>query len=203
VTLARQYGSGGGPIAKKLAGQLGWELLDNALITKIAESAKVDRRVCEEYDESVDPWLHRLAKQAFGRGAFEGVATADVFDSDRMVQLSRQLIEDAARMGNCVIVGRGGQCILRGRSDVFHTFIYAPLEQRIRNVREALGAEQATADAIRGSDRDRAAYVKHHYGCEWCDPQLYDAMFSATLGEENVANAILAAMEMHASATRP
>ena len=36
ITIARQYGSGGGPIAHKLAARLGWDLLDNALITHIA-----------------------------------------------------------------------------------------------------------------------------------------------------------------------
>ncbi len=194
ITVARQYGSGGGPIAQKLADRLGWDLLDNALITRIAKAAKVDRRVCEKYDEQMDSWLHRLTKTAYGRGAFEGVADSSVFDGDAMAGLARQLIEEAASIGNCVIVGRGGQCVLQGRRDVFHVYVYAPLEDRIRRVREKFGPQHATSEIIRASDRERAAYVKHHYQCEWCNPHLYDAMFTSTLGEDTVVDAVLAAM---------
>lgn len=198
VTVAREYGSGGGPIAQKLAQRLGWDLLDNALITRIAQTSKVDRRVCQQFDEAVDSWLHRLTKRAFGGGAFEGVAAPSVFDSDAVANLSRHLIEEAAKIGNCVIVGRGGQCVLQGRADVFHVFVYAPMQERVRRVRERFGEAHAKPEIIRASDRERAAYVKHHYQCEWCNPHLYDAMFTSTLGEENVVDAILAAMRTHA-----
>jgi hypothetical protein len=171
-------------------------LLDNALITRIARAANIDRRICEHFDEAVDSWTHRLAK-VFRRGTFEAVGDAACFDSDTMAARSRQLIEEAARLGNCVIVGRGGQCILQGRPDVFHVYVYAPMEERVRRVRQAFGPENATVENIRASDRDRMAYVKHHYQCDWANPHLYDAMFTSMLGEEAVANAILSAMELH------
>ncbi|MBV8818045.1 MAG: cytidylate kinase-like family protein, partial [Acidobacteriaceae bacterium] len=196
ITVARQYGSGGGPIACGLARRLGWELLDQALIARIAKQANVPRRVCEQLDESVDGWLYRLTKLAFGRGGlervanFERLANMDVFDSEAMAALTRKLIEEAAALGNCVIVGRGAQCVLRGRPDVFHVFVYAPVDFRVERVRQELGPERATPEMVRESDRERAAYVKHLYGCEWCDPTLYEAMFSATLGDETVVDSV-------------
>ncbi len=194
VTVAREYGSGGGPVAHKLAAALGWELLDRALISRIAKYANVDPKLCRQCDEVVDSWTHRLAK-TFTRGAFERTASPGLFDGEAMVRFSRQVIEEAARLGNCVIVGRGGQCILQGREDVFHLFVYAPLEERIRRVKEKFGPEFADPARIRASDRERAAYVKHHYQCEWSNPHLYDAMLTSMLGEDNIVHAILAAME--------
>jgi cytidylate kinase len=197
LTVAREYGSGGGPIAEKVAGRLGWALLDNTLIHQIARHAHVDPALCARFDETLDSWVHRLAKRAFGRGAFENVAGApgiDVFDGDAMAALSRKLIEEAADIGNCIVVGRGAQCILQGRPDAFHVYIYAPMNERLRRVRERFGPARATPDAIRANDRDRAAYVKHHYGCEWSNPHLYHAMFSSMVGEDAVAGAILRAM---------
>lgn len=199
LTVAREYGSGGGPIAEKVADRLGWALLDHGLITRIAKHAQVDPALCARYDETVDSWVHRLTKRAFGRGAFEsvgGVPGIDVFDGDAMAALSRKLIEEAADIGNCIVVGRGAQCILQGRPDAFHVFVYAPMEERLRRVRERYGPTQATPDAIRANDRDRAAYVKHHYGCEWSNPHLYHAMFSSMLGEDAVADAILRVMDL-------
>jgi cytidylate kinase len=196
ITVSRQYGSGGGAIACRLAKRLGWDLLDHALIARIAKQANVPDRICEQLDESVDNWLHRLTKRTFGRGAFEGVSNSEVFDSDAMARLTRQLVEEAAKIGNCVIVGRGSQCILRGRRDAFHLFVYAPIEQRVQRVRKELGPARGTLEMVRESDRERAAYVKHLFGCEWCDPVLYDAMFSATLGDETVVESVLTAMHM-------
>jgi cytidylate kinase len=197
VTVAREYGSGGGPIATLLARQLGWELLDNALINKIAKAANVDRSIAQRYDECLDSWLHRLMKNAFSRGspmAGAPVVKGDSFDAEAMAALSRRLIEEAAGMGNCVIVGRGAQCILQQHKDAFHVFIYAPMRDRVERVREAEQGRRVTASEIDANDKDRAAYVKHHFGCEWRNPHLYHAMFCASAGDETVARAIRCAM---------
>lgn len=195
LTVAREYGSGGGPIAEKIAARLGWDLLGNEIIAKIARHAQVDAAVCARLDEALDSWVHRLTRRAFGRGAFEtGAPSIDVFDADAMAALTRKLIEEAAHIGNCVIVGRGAQCILQNRTDAFHVYVYAPMQERLRRVRESLGPARATPDAVRANDRDRAAYVKHHYGCEWTNPHLYHAMFSSIVGEDAVAAAIMRAM---------
>jgi cytidylate kinase len=194
VTVAREYGSGGAPIAAKLAARLGWDLLDNTLITQVAQAANVDPRICHERDERIDSWFHRLNKRTFGRGVFEGVAAAEVFDADAMVTLSRKMIEEAARLGNTVIVGRAAQCILQGRSDTFHVFIYAPMDERIRRVREHYGSGFASRAHIEEQDRIRSQYVQHYYGCDWRDSHLYDALFSAALGDDTVVGAIIRAI---------
>jgi cytidylate kinase len=191
VTVAREYGSGGGVIAEKLAQRLGWELLDNALIMRVAEMANVAPAVCQQCDERVDSWFHRLNKHTFGRGAFERVAAGDLFDADAMVELSRKMIEKAAEQGDTVIVGRAAQCILQGRRDAFHVFVYAPMDERVRRVREALGSAFATPARIEEQDRIRAHYVHHYYRAEWRDPHLYDALFCSLIGEDEIVDMIL------------
>jgi cytidylate kinase len=195
VTVGREYGSGGAPIAEKLACRLGWELVDNSLITEIARAANVDPKLCHRYDERVDSWLHRLNKRTFGLGAFEGVAGGDVFDSDSMAALSRRVIERAGDLGNTVIVGRAGQCVLQGRPDTFHVFIYAPLEERIRRVRQQFGSAFATPAHIAEQDRLRSTYVRHYYQCDWRDPHLYDALFCSLLGDDAIVGMILRAIQ--------
>lgn len=197
LTIGREYGSGGGPVAELVAKQLGWQLLDEALVHQVAEKAKVNPNVASRFDECLDSWMHRLTKRTFGRGAFEGVgpvALADMFDADAMAGLSRRLIEEAAEIGNCVIVGRGAQCILQHRNDAFHVFVYAPLQERIGRVRQMLGDELATADNVEAMDRKRNAYIQHHFGANWRDPHLYHSMLCGACGDEAVALAIRAMM---------
>jgi cytidylate kinase len=194
ITVAREYGSGGGRIAERLASRLGWQLIDNSLITQVAKAAHVDPEICHECDEHVDSWFHRLNKQTFGLGAFEAIASGDVFDADAMVALTRTFIREAAQEGNAVIVGRGAQCVLQGRQDVLHTFIFAPMDERIRRIRERFGSGFATPGRILEKDRERAAYVRYYYSCDWRDPHLYDVLFCSLMGEETIVGMMLRAI---------
>jgi cytidylate kinase len=196
VTLAREYGSGGAAIAKRLAARLGYELLDRALVERIAEMAKVGPDVAGRFDEHVDPWTRRLARSLW-YGGFEAVSVVDgdMVSTDRMAALSALMVHEAAAVGRCVIVGRGGQCLLRGRPDAFHVFVYAPREERARRLRARLGAGADIEFALDEVDRERGAYTRRYCGGNWLDPHLYHLMVNAGMGEEAAVSTILTALE--------
>jgi cytidylate kinase len=197
LTVAREFGSGGGTVAQKVADRLGWNLIDKNLVDEIASRAKVDPDWARTRDERLDSWLHRVSRRALWSGGPESVATVgatDVFDAETMATLARNLIKDAYSKGNCVIVGRGAQCILQNRPDVFHVFIYAPMADKIERVRERVRAAGDVEELIRTTDRHRAEFVKFHFGCDWSNPHLYDAMICSKLGEDAVTAMIVEAM---------
>ena len=197
VTVAREYGSGGAAIAARLAQRLGFQLLDRALVERIAEEARIDPDLAQKLDEHVDPWARRIGR-ALWYGGFEAVALVDqndVVDSDRVAALGGRIVEEAAAVGGCVIVGRGGQCLLRGRPDVFHVFVYAPREERVRRLRARLGPGADVELAIDELDRERAAYTRRHFGEDRQNPHLYHLMVNAALGEDAAVSAILVAVQ--------
>jgi cytidylate kinase len=197
LTVAREFGSGGAEIARRLAAQLGWNLLDNSLVMQIAQSAHVDPELARRYDERVDSWLHRVTRRGIWGGAFEAVAEpaeSTVFDSETMAALAAGLIREAHHQGNCVIVGRGAQCALRSKPGVFHLFVYAPLISRIGRVRTRPAAPADLDGWIREMDLMRSRYVLHNFDCNWANPHLYDLLINSTLGEDAVVAAVLAAM---------
>ena len=170
LTIAREYGSGGSLIARSISERLGWRLLDKAFIENIARAAKVDPQLARRFDERTDSWLQRLAHQGAGlwRGAFEGavvVSQPDFFDAETMAALAQNMIEEAYPRGNCVIVGRGAQCVLRDRKDVFHVFIYAPWAERVSRIRQRLPEQTDVEGLIRSMDRQRADYIRTYLGC--------------------------------------
>jgi cytidylate kinase len=198
LTVAREYGSGGGLIARKVAEKLGWDLLDRALVERIAGMARVDPQLAQQYDEQVDSWIHRASRRGLWRGAFEGVATVtgqEVFDAEAMAALGRDLIAEAHSRGNCVIVGRGAQCLLQNRKDVLHVFIYAPWRERVARLRKRLPAGTDIEHAIQLTDQQRADYTRVYFGCNWKDPHLYHMLISSELGGDNIARAIIGAIE--------
>ena len=194
LTVNREFGSGGGRIAQTIAEWLGWKLLDRDIIDAIAYAAHVDSKVVRHYDEHVDSWLRRINQQAMRSAALAaGLELMDesVFDADAMVKISRKIIEEAYTEGNCVIVGRGSQCVLQHKPDVYHVFVYAPLKERVKRLNARLEKGADIEQRIRTVDGERAKYLQQYFGKSWCNLHLYDLLISSKADEDTTARAIL------------
>ena len=197
LTVNREFGSGGGRIAQTIAERLGWKLLDRDIIDAIAYAAHVDKKVVRHYDEHVDSWLRRINQQAMRSAALAAgleLGESSVFDAEEMVKISQKIIEKAHSDGNCVIVGRGAQCVLQHQPDVFHVFVYAPFKERILRLRTRLEKGANIEQRIRTVDGERAKYLQEYFGKSWCNPHLYDLMISSREDEDSTARVIQFAM---------
>ena len=197
LTVNREFGSGGGRIAQTIANWLGWKLLDRDIIDAIAYQAHVDKNVVRHYDEHVDSWLRRINQQAMRSAALAAgleLGENSVFDAEEMVKISQKIIEKSHLDGNVVIVGRGAQCVLQHKPDVFHVFVYAPYLERLERLRNRLDKGIHAEQRIRIVDEERAKYLQQYYGKAWNNPHLYDLMISSRTDEEFTARAILYAM---------
>ena len=200
LTIDREFGSGGGRIAKTIGERLRWKLLDGALIDAIACEGHVDANVVNRFDEHVENWLQRLNRQAMkGAAMAAGVALAEekCFDPEVMTDLTKRIIDHAYADGNCVIVGRGAQCILQAKPDVFHAFVYAPFRVKVHRLRERLEPGADIEQRIHTMDTERAHYLRLRFGKEWNNPHLYDLMISSGDDEDRTARIIEFAMERH------
>jgi cytidylate kinase len=195
VTISREYGGGGGTLAEMLARSLGWKIVNQSLVAEVAKRAKIDPEVAARYDECVDPWFHRLVKGLW-QGGYEGLATrvdTRVVDSEAMARLAGEVIREAAELGQCVIVGRGGQCILRQRNDVFHVSVFAPRHEKIQRMRDRLLPGTDADRFMEETDNHRAAYIRRFHNEDWKDRRLYHLVISSTLGLETTRDTILCA----------
>lgn len=203
LTVSREFGSGGGRIAKLVADHLGWKLLDRELIEAIACSAHVDAHVVSRFDERPESWLGRLNRGAMrGAALSAGVIPDDetCFDPETMAQMTQRIIENAWHDGNCVIVGRGAQCILQSRPDVFHVFIYAPVHDRANRLRSRLGPGINIEERLHTVDNERAEYLRKRFAEDWKNPHLYNLMLSSLEDEAATARMIEFVMEKTAAA---
>src|SRR5213080_211772 len=71
ITISREYGSGGGEIATRLARHLGWQLIDHEVVVQVAHELGVSEAEAEEHDERVESLVGRLLK---GMRLFEPAA---------------------------------------------------------------------------------------------------------------------------------
>jgi cytidylate kinase len=203
ITISREYGSGGGEIATRLAGRLGWQLIDHEVIVQVAHELGVSEAEAEEHDERVEGLVERILK---GMQLFEPAALVSapilpvVTDSRSYQEALRRVVEATAATGHVVIVGRGSQVLLARRRDVLHARIVAPLDPRIAYVMVREGLDQAAARArIQLKDRDRVRYLQEVHNRNPHDADLYDIVVNTgVLDLESAVDLIYLALQRKA-----
>lgn len=192
ITIEREYGCGGGDIAKLVADRLEWKLWDQRLTEEIARLAHCPKAVVEAREEKNDPLYYRLFK-SFMRGSYEGSINApklNLVDSETIIRITRRVVEHAAEKGNCVIVGRGSQQFLRSRSDALRLFLYAPREDKVRRLMARGKSEKEAEELVDTVDRERADFIQKSFKVEWPDRAIYHTMINTAMGDETVVNMI-------------
>ena len=146
ITITREYGAGGGEVARKLAERLGWEVLDRELLHQAAEIEHVPDAELERLDEKVVSMADRFSLHPPHQKYLHGLTEA-----------ARQ----AAQRGNVVLVGRGARHLLGEMPDVFHLRLIAPRQWRAVRMAQLEGwsmdearARCLEADRVRGLFRD-------------------------------------------------
>jgi hypothetical protein len=193
LLIDQESGAGASIIGEKIAKRLGWNFFDQALTNEIARLAKIPVDVCHRHLERDDPFLQRLVNVIW-RGSFDrNLPSPDlaILDSTRLASLLQRVIEQTAEKKPCVIVGRGAPFFLRNRTDIFCVFLYAPRELKFRRIFKRVGNEAEAINLVDTIDEDRRKFVKHQYGHEWPNRQLFHAMLNTDIGDDNTAEAIL------------
>lgn len=197
ITIEREFGCGAAVVGAALAQHLGWKLWDHRLTEEIARLANVDPSAVKRCDERMDSRLHRLAK-TFWRGSYERSAAlgSQIFDTDRMMAMMQEIMDNIARQGNAVIVGRGGPYFLREHADAYHVFLYAPRSEKIRRTMADGHSHEDAEEMVDSIDRERAAYIKHYFDADWPTRSLYHLMVNTAVGNEAVVETILSTMRL-------
>ncbi len=178
LTIARQHGSSGKEIGRRVAARLGVPFYYKEMTALAAQESGLDREFVANLNRNAPKVLY------------------DLYLSTRVVRMAmvaqHQIIQKIAQNGSCVIVGRAADHVLQGNPNLVRVFIQAPLEYRIRRAGEVYGDTREEAlENIRRSDRARAAYYRHISGRKWGLPEDYDLVLDSSCGVEESARKIL------------
>ena len=194
ITIEREFGCGASEIASLVATRLGWSLWDERLTQEIARLTESTPEAVEQREWRSDPVVYRVFKD-FLRGAFEGglppANRLHLLDARRIAAVSEIAVKTALSSGPSVIVGRGSQFFLRNRKDVFHVFLYASRDHKIRRLISRGAAQDEAIEQVDTTDQARAAFVREYLGLKWPEPHLYHAMFNTEMGESCTAKMLL------------
>jgi cytidylate kinase len=199
VTISHQYGSGGSQVARDVGDRLRWPVWDKEIVNKIATAYHLAEPDVEAKDERVGSFIERLI-DLLGMGGFAtaySILPPRGLDDANLVGMTRTIVEEIAREGRAVVVGRGANHILAKRPETLHVFIWAPPEVRVRRVMQAEKFTRAEAERrIAGMDRLRTDYVRTFYHADWRDPTQYHLTVDSSIwGDRGTADLVLCALE--------
>jgi cytidylate kinase len=208
ITIGRQFGAGGASVGRMLADRLKLDFLDSQIIDEVARRLQLPKEEVEAEDEQPGSLLARLLV-ALGSASTEPLIPAEAaawtppnaaptFDTRKAVlQITQHVIQEAARAGDVVIVGRGGAYILRDAPDALHVFLRAAESVRIKAIMERfdLSSQDEAAKRLKQSDENWTAYIRQVYGHDRNHPAHYDMVLdTGRLGYEGAVEAVVAGL---------
>ncbi|MCQ2455798.1 MAG: cytidylate kinase-like family protein [Clostridia bacterium] len=194
VTIARQYGSRGREIGRKLAEELGVKYYDRDLISMAAEQSGYSREVLDSADEKAANSL--LYTLALGSSLYaHGVDSINVPLNDKLYIYQSNIIKDVYNSGEgAVIVGRCADYVLEDKPDVAHVFITADFDDRVKTVAERSEISESKAkDRVVKTDRRRANYYNYYTGKKWGKADGYDLIINSSKSGVDGAIAVIKA----------
>jgi CMP/dCMP kinase len=198
ITISRQYGAGGSEVAARVAGTLGWRVVDNELVERVAARAGLAPEDVAQREERVSTFIERLARTVVAATPElvmppEAGGTAPTLSEDDLVRVTERVVEEVAAEGRVVLVGRAAPAVLARERDAIHVKVVAPRDWRVRAVAERLRiAPEEAARLTDETDRNRARYHRQHYHRDWSDPANYHlTLNTAALGLDGAAEVIV------------
>jgi len=197
ITISRQYGAGGSDVARRVAGALGWSVIDNELVERVAERAGIPAAEVAERDERAPGFVERLTRTL-------AAATPDLFpppggtvadlDEATLVRITEGVVGEMAVKGRVVLVGRAAPAVLAQQEDALHVKLVAPRPFRIHAASQRLGMDPAeVVKIVDDTDAMRARYHREYYHRDWADPLNYHMVLNTgALGLAGAAAAIVA-----------
>jgi len=225
ITISRQYGSQGDEIAHQVCEKLGYRYFDKRVIEQIASSMGLAEG--EWIDVAEEAYHHQIGKNLLNRIRCLPVANilqTMMTPSEKKFVMAANWAEDATgasvkqvrwlseqeerlfirdvilnayQQGDFVIVGRGGQIILKEKPGVLHVRIIAPEDTRATYLAMQQHLQFETARTlIHEHDRAAAHYIKTWHQADWDDPLLYHLSINTAVSTRDAAvQTILAAAQ--------
>ena len=182
ITISREYGSGGRQVGLTVAKKLGMEFYDKELIDAAAKEIGFPTEMIADREQR----LTNSLLYNFAMGTLYGIAyprepkVSELPLTEQIYQAQKKAIEEAAKRGSCIFVGRCADYILKSRPDVLRVFIYADRDIRKRRAIEEYGEIEEYIDEFRyQTDKRRRIHYENYTNQKWGSRENYDLMLNS------------------------
>ena len=193
IAIGRQFGSGGHDIGKILAEKLGYDFYDAEIIQMTAGTTGYTPEFIKKNEEIMtNSLIYDLVNQMYLNADMQ-----DEAPKDKIFEAECQVVRNLAKKGNCVIVGRCADYVLRNSGNCLKVFFSAPLMSRIRRVAQRQNISEGEAKAtVQKNEKLRADNSRYYTRRMWGAAGNFDLSLNTDLGEEFIENCIRSAMKL-------
>lgn len=193
IAIGRQFGSGGHDIGKILAEKLGYDFYDAEIIQMTAGTTGYTPEFIKKNEEIMtNSLIYDLVNQMYLNADMQ-----DEAPKDKIFEAECQVVRNLAKKGNCVIVGRCADYVLRNSGNCLKVFFSAPLMSRIRRVAQRQNISEGEAKAtVQKNEKLRADNYRYYTRRMWGAAGNFDLSLNTDLGEEYIENCIRCAMKL-------
>lgn len=193
IAIGRQFGSGGHDIGKILAEKLGYDFYDAEIIQMTAGTTGYTPEFVKKKEEIMtNSLLYDLVNQMY-----LNTDRQDEAPKDKIFEAECQVVRNLAKKGNCVIVGRCADYVLRNSGNCLKVFFSAPPMSRIRRVAQRQNISEGEAKAtVQKNEKLRADNYRYYTHRMWGAAGNFDLSLNTDLGEEYIENCIRSAMKL-------
>lgn len=190
ITISKESGTESEQVASLLAKKLGWEYIGKQLVARLAKELRISESEVEAFRQDaqwrllrfVDRYTCTLVQKVVDR-------EHGCLEDKNYFEAVKKLVEDVYQAGNAIIIGWGGQCLLRGKPGVLHVRLRKDDEGKIKTIMSKYRLDRKAAkDYIAREEGDSKSLIKHYFKEDWNDARLYDLIID--MGKTPVEQAV-------------
>jgi len=190
ITISRECGVGSEKVASLLAEKLGWEYIGKELVARIAKELHISESEAEAFLQDAQSRLLRFVDR-YTCTLIQKVVDHErgCLDDESYFETVKKLVEDVYEDKNAIILGWGGQCLLRGKPNVLHVRLIKDMEGKIDTIMKRFKIDRKAAGYHIGrEEKDSKSLIKHYFKVDWNDASLYDLIVD--MGKNSVEDAV-------------
>lgn len=171
ITISREFGSGGRELGKRLADELGFSYYDREIVEEIAKEMGIS-----------ETYIQMISEKGVSQNAFHFGKTFTIFgnlqsNQTEILVKQQEILKKIAEKGNCVIVGRGANVILKAYEPI-NLFIYADMKSKVKRCKEKANKDEKIGEKelekkILSVDKHRKNYHNLISNLEWGRKENY------------------------------
>ncbi len=184
ITISRQFGAGGWLLGQRLAKRLGYRCVNEGMIQEVAKKGKISSGRVRVFEKSGTNRLMKFLDKLVFTDCVERFVSErhGHLDEKGYVELVRGIFEELHEKGNVIIIGRGGQYILKGYPKTYHVLLVGDMKSRIQLIMETYNLTEGKAKTMikqREDHRDQVLRLFSGHGFH-DNPLDYDLVINTT-----------------------
>jgi len=190
ITISKEFVTESEKVASLAAQRLGYEYIGKNLIAEIAKELHISEGEAEIFRKTSQSRILRFVDR-YTCSIVQKVVDREhgCLDDKNYYETTKNLVEKSYDAGDVIILGWGGQCILRNKPNTLHVRLTKDAETKINEIMQNRNLEhKAAKDFIEREERDLRDYIKQYFNEDWNDARLYDLIID--LGKNTVEQAV-------------